>query len=302
MQQDEHTLTTLLTALPEEPDTEAALVAIRKRIDDGEGDERLPPELFAGLRRHRKESDVVVLHPTAGAGGDPPQPVRRRVWALVAAMTAIGAAAAATVVMRTPSTAVPATAKVDPEEPPAPTVPPRPVPRRAPADPVRDEIAVAEAVLVLGTLHDEDPRVASKPKQGKKRWTASFRRARKVWRRGRAAYQSGDVERARDAFAECLIIDAAHSHCLNSLGRIAADEHDPAAARVLFERAVRADATNPYPLVNLATLAMLHRRLDEAQSLLNVATTAAPELEVVRRLQQRLDYLRIALHPEAAPP
>ncbi|MEM6991924.1 MAG: tetratricopeptide repeat protein [Myxococcota bacterium] len=299
MQQDEHTLTSLLTALPEPPDAEAALVEIRKRVDDGEGKERLPPDLFAGLSRREREPDVLVLHPTADSRGRAVEPRRRRLGAAVVAAAAIGAAAAATAMLtrvETPvaPTVAPAHAWAEPPEAPPPSVRPPPTPEP------RDELAVAEAVIALGTLHDEDVRTASKPKQGAKRWTAKVRRARRVWRKGRIAYEAGDVEGARAAFRECLTIDAEHSHCLNSLGRLAADDHDPAAARGLFERAVAANANNPYPMVNLATLAMLGRNLDEADALLQSATRVAPELVVVARLRRRLGYLRGRLQAAGA--
>ncbi|MBL4685481.1 MAG: tetratricopeptide repeat protein [Nannocystaceae bacterium] len=302
MQQDERTLVTRLTALPEEPDTEAVLVAIRTSIASGGGQEKLPPDLFAGLQWRRTNSGVVVLHPT-GARREAPLTAKRRQWRMLAAM-ALASATAAGVVLAAGALFI-----VRSEAPRAPTVvmqqadAPLPPPVQPPNEPgpPRDDLAVAEAVLVLGALHDEDPRTASRPKRGKKRWPARFRKARRAWRRGRVAYQTGDTTGARSAFDACLAIDAAHSHCLNSLGRLAADEHDPAAARVLFERAMSADASNPYPMVNLATLAILDRRLDDAEDLLRDAAMADPELEVTRRLGGRLAYLRTRLQPTSPP-
>lgn len=298
MQQDERTLVTRFMALPEEPDIEAALVAIRTSIDDGGGQEKLPPDLFAGLQRRQTDSGVVVLHPTS-ARRQAPRKAKRRPWRILAAMgLASATAAGAVLVVRSQAPRAPAVAiqQVDAPRPPR-QQPPSEQPRELP----HDELAVTEAVLVLGALHDEDPRTASRPKRGKKRWPARFRRARRAWRRGRVAFQAGDTTGARSAFDECLSIDAAHSHCLNSLGRLAADQHDPAAARVLFERAMSADPSNPYPMVNLATLAILDRRLDDAESLLRDAATADPELEVTRRLGGRLAYLRTRLQPAPSP-
>jgi len=287
MQQDEQTLTRLLTELPSPPDAEAALVAIHKRIDDGEGREALPKDLFAGIGAHASP-DVLVLHPTATGGEPARRPRTTRMWAWASA-TAAGMAVAAGVTY----SVRPAPQVVVHHEPAPPTelsIPARPESRAA--APVADDLNQAQAVIAMGALHDEDPTVKEKPKRGRAKRSRQYRRARNVWRKGRLAYESGDPVAAQASFSECLTIDATHSACLNSLGRIAADNHDAAAAERRFEQARVADPRNPYPMVNLATLAMLGRRFDDAQALLSTALEASPDLAVARRLQARLQYLR----------
>lgn len=303
MQQDEHALSRRFRMLPEEPDEDAAIEAIALRIADGGGQEKLPPDLFAGLQRRRNETDVVVLHPTAD-GGRPSTSTSGgwRLW-LVAMTAAAAATVVASVALRdAPTRAEPTALATPPPEsstPPDPRPPPNP---QVEADHRREEIAVAEAVVALEALHDEDPSARPKRVHRKRARSSGYRRARKVWRHGRLAYEDGQLDRARAKFLECLAHDGAHSPCLNSLGRLAAEEHDPARARDLFQRAIDADAANPYPMVNLATLAVLERKLDEAEGLLRQATEVAPDLKPAQRLQGRLAYLRERLRDTKAAP
>lgn len=298
MQQDELELTRRLSALPEDPDPEAALVEIRRRVENGEGREPLPPDLFAGLDRRSRDAAVLVLHPTAKASDRPStRGSAWRWWTMVASIAAAATIVGGAVVYRSGPAPSPIAS-----EPPVPseaeTPPPRPLPTPPSNDPIPADVTVTESVIVLEALHDEDPRAKPKPPRGKqdRRRAANHRRARKVWRRGRLAYEDGDLETARAAFVECLSIDADHSLCLNTMGRLAAEDHDPARARALFQMAIEADPDNPYPMVNLATLDMVERKIDDADARLHEAARVAPELKVVQRLQARVDYLQTLDH------
>ena len=76
------------------------------------------------------------------------------------------------------------------------------------------------------------------------------------------------------------------------MGRLAAEDHDAERARALFEMAIEADPGNPYPMVNLATLDLVERKIDDADTRLEQAARVAPDLNVVQRLRARVDYLQ----------
>lgn len=85
---------------------------------------------------------------------------------------------------------------------------------------------------------------------------------------GLAQTDLGRFEDAQHAFQDGLRLDSHDAFCLYGLGSIAERQGHPAAAMLLFQRALAADPQSPGTLLELAGLYLESNRLTEAQTLL----------------------------------
>lgn len=100
--------------------------------------------------------------------------------------------------------------------------------------------------------------------------------ARDLWLQGYRAYLAGNRDAAKASYEQALAIDPKYAPALNSLGRVAADNHDANAERDYYKRALDADPNYVPALTNMASLELAANNLDEAKRLATKANTLKP--------------------------